>query len=371
MGTQTLEVIGAYPEKFEVSVLTAYSNAALLIEQALKFRPNVVVIGDEEKYKEVEEALWKEDIKTYTGAAALEEVVQMDEIDLVVTAIVGFAGLTSTIKAIEAGKNIALANKETLVVAGELITKLARQKGVNIYPVDSEHSAIFQCIVGEFHNKIEKIILTASGGPFRGYAKEQLENVSKTEALNHPKWEMGDKVTIDSATLMNKGLEVIEAKWLFGLKPEQIEVVVHPESIVHSFVQFEDGSMKAQMSLPDMKLPIQFALTYPDRLKSDVERVDFTQCTALTFDQPDTTTFGNLALAYDVIKRGGNIPAALNAANEVAVKAFLNDQIPFLQIAEVNRQVCDQIEEIKSPNLDQLCETDEKARNLASAIIQS
>ncbi|MEX1001580.1 MAG: 1-deoxy-D-xylulose-5-phosphate reductoisomerase [Crocinitomicaceae bacterium] len=366
IGRQTLEVIAMYPDKFEVSVLTAKSNADLLVEQALKFRPNVVVICDESKYKEVEEALWKEDIKTYTGNAALEEVVQMEEIDLVVSAIVGFAGLKSTIKAIEAGKDIALANKETLVVAGELVTKLAKEKGVNIYPVDSEHSAIFQCMVGEFQNPIEKIYLTASGGPFRGYSKEQLRSVTKTQALNHPNWEMGSKVTIDSASMMNKGLEIIEAKWLFGLKAEQIEVIVHPESIIHSLVQFQDGAIKAQMGLPDMKLPILFALSYPYRFKTDFQRFDFASFSTLNFEKPDIETFKNIQLAYKVLEIGGNAGAALNAANEIAVEAFLAEKIDFLTIFEINERVCKDVPYIKKPSLEDLCETDKLARKRAS-----
>jgi len=298
IGTQALEVIAAHPDVFEVEVLTAQRNADLLIEQSRKFKPNAVVIVDDTQYEKVKSVLLPLDIKVFTGENALASVVQMESIDLVLTALVGYSGLKPTIKAIEAGKNIALANKETLVVAGELITSLAREKGVNIYPVDSEHSAIFQCMVGEFHNPIEKIILTASGGPFRGKKKNELIQVTKAQALKHPNWTMGAKVTIDSATLMNKGLEVIEAKWLFGLNPEQVEVVVHPQSIIHSLVQFEDGSIKAQLGLPDMRLPIQFALSYPNRLKSEFPRFDFAQYPALTFEKPDTETFRNLALAF-------------------------------------------------------------------------
>ena len=293
IGTQTLEVVDSYPEMFEVLVLTANSNADLLIKQAIKYKPNSVVIVNEQKYELVKEALWSYDIKVYAGEKALIEIVEMQEIDIVLTALVGYSGLKPTVKAIEAGKTIALANKETMVVAGEIITKLAKQKGVNIYPVDSEHSAIFQCIVGEFHNPIEKIYLTASGGPFRGRSRGQLESITKEQALKHPNWEMGAKITIDSATMMNKGLEVIEAKWLFGLKDSQIDVIVHPQSIIHSLVQFEDGSMKAQMGLPDMKLPIQFALTYPERLKTDFERFDFVNFPNLTFEKPDLETFTN------------------------------------------------------------------------------
>lgn len=369
IGTQALEVIESHPDHFDVSVLTANNNADLLIEQALKFKPNVVVIANEALYDKVEDVLWKEDIKTYTGSKALEEVVQMDEIDIVLAGIVGFAGLKSTIKAIESGKNIALANKETLVVAGELITKLAQEKGVNIYPVDSEHSAIFQCLVGEFHNPIEKIILTASGGPFRGRTINELASVTKEMALNHPKWTMGDKVTIDSATLMNKGLEVIEAKWLFALKPEQIEVVVHPESIVHSMVQFKDGSVKAQLSQPDMKIPIQFALSYPNRLTLNTDRLNFLQLKTLSFEEPDTEIFTNLSLAFKAIEKGGNIPAALNAVNEINVAAFLEGQIGFLDIGKLNELGLSRIDYIQSPDLNDLIETDQKARELAISLI--
>ena len=333
IGTQALEVIAAHPESFEVEVLTAQNNADLLIEQAKKFNPNAVVIVNEDSYSKVKEALLPLNIKVFAGENALSSVVEMDSIDLVLTALVGYSGLKPTIKAIESGKNVALANKETLVVAGELVTRLAREKGVNIYPVDSEHSAIFQCIVGEFHNPIEKIILTASGGPFRGRKRDELLYVTKVQALKHPNWAMGAKVTIDSASLMNKGLEVIEAKWLFGLKADQVEVVVHPQSIIHSLVQFEDGSIKAQLGLPDMRLPIQFALSYPERLKSAFPRFDFAKYPALTFEKPDTETFRNLALAFEALAQGGNMPCVLNAANEVAVEEFLQDRIGFLQMS--------------------------------------
>ncbi len=364
IGTQTLEVIAAYPDKFEVVALTANRNGTRLIEQAKAFKPNAVVIVDENQYKMVDDALWDDDIKTYTGAAALAEIVEMESIDIVLTAVVGYAGLKPTINAINAGKTIALANKETLVVAGELITKLAQSKGVNIYPVDSEHSAIFQCLVGEFDNKIEKIYLTASGGPFRGKSREELVNITKQQALKHPNWEMGAKITIDSATMMNKGLEVIEAKWLFGLKSEQIDVIVHPQSIIHSLVQFQDGSMKAQMGLPDMKLPIQFALTYPERYPTDFERFDFLNYPELTFEKPDYETFTNLRLAYDCMAKGGNSPCVLNAANEVTVKAFLEDRISFLDIAEINRQVVDKAPFIASPTYDDYVASDEAARQM-------
>lgn len=368
IGTQALEVIASHPEKFEVEVLTAQNNASLLIEQAKKFKPNAVVIGNEDHYSLVKEALVPLDIKVFAGENSLASVVQMDSIDLVLTALVGYAGLKPTIKAIEAGKNIALANKETLVVAGELVTQLARQKGVNIYPVDSEHSAIFQCIIGEFENPIEKIILTASGGPFRGKKREELLNVTKAQALKHPNWTMGAKVTIDSASLMNKGLEVIEAKWLFGLKTSQIEVIVHPQSIVHSLVQFQDSSIKAQLGLPDMRLPIQFALGYPERLKSEFPRFNFAAYPSLTFEQPDTETFRNLALAFKAMERGGNMPCVLNAANEVAVEEFLKDKIGFLQMSEVVEQSLAKINYVVKPSLEDYVQTDQETRVRAKEI---
>lgn len=369
IGTQALEVIAAHADVFEVEVLTSQRNSDLLIEQARQFKPNAVVIADDTHYEKVKEALLPLDIKVFAGENALASVVQMDSIDIVLTALVGYSGLKPTIKAIEAGKNIALANKETLVVAGELITKLASEKGVNIYPVDSEHSAIFQCLVGEFHNPIEKIILTASGGPFRGKKKNDLIQVTKAQALKHPNWTMGAKVTIDSATLMNKGLEVIEAKWLFGLKPEQVEVVVHPQSIIHSLVQFEDGSIKAQLGLPDMRLPIQFALSYPNRIKSDFPRFDFTQYPALTFEKPDTETFRNLALAFEALGKGGNMPCVLNAANEIAVQEFLMDKIGFLQMSEVVEQCLSKMDYIASPALEDYVNTDRETRIRAKELI--
>jgi len=362
IGTQALEVISAHPDYFEIEVLTAQNNADLLIEQALRFKPNAVVIVNEGQYQKVHEALDPYDIKVYAGEKALASVTQMESIDLVLTALVGYSGLLPTIKAIEAGKPIALANKETLVVAGELITRLAKEKGVNIYPVDSEHSAIFQCIVGEFENKIEKIILTASGGPFRGMKNGELASVTKAQALKHPNWTMGAKVTIDSATLMNKGLEVIEAKWLFGLKPEQVEVVVHPQSIIHSMVQFQDGSIKAQLGLPDMRLPIQFALTYPARLTSDFERFDFRKYPSLTFEQPDTETFRNLALAFSALKKGGNMPCVLNAANEVAVEEFLKDNLGFLDMSRVVEGCLEKIDFVADPTYDDYVGTDQETR---------
>ncbi|MBX2955589.1 MAG: 1-deoxy-D-xylulose-5-phosphate reductoisomerase [Cyclobacteriaceae bacterium] len=369
IGRQTLEVVQAYPDKFTVEVLTAHNNAGLLIEQAVAFKPNVVVIGNEEQYPIVKDTLLKHNIKVYTGESALASVVQMDTVDMVLTALVGYSGLKPTIKAIEAGKNIALANKETLVVAGELITAMAKENGVNIYPVDSEHSAIFQCIVGEFHNPIEKIILTASGGPFRGKKRNELISVTKAQALKHPNWTMGAKITIDSATLMNKGLEVIEAKWLFGLSAEQVEVVVHPQSIIHSMVQFEDGSIKAQMGLPDMRLPIQFALTYPDRFKSDLPRFDFTNYPALTFEKPDMETFRNLALSFEALKRAGNMPCVLNAANEVVVAEFLKDRIGFLQMTDVVEQCLNKIKHIEHPSLEDYVQTDKETRIKALELI--
>lgn len=369
IGTQALDVIKSHQDKFEVEVLTAQNNADLLIQQAIEFKPNTVVIGNEDLYDKVFTELDRYDIKVYCGTKALASVVEMDTIDLVLTALVGYAGLQPTIKAIESGKNIALANKETLVVAGELVTKIAAEKGVNIYPVDSEHSAIFQCLVGEFHNPIEKIILTASGGPFRGKTKAELEKVTKAQALKHPNWDMGAKITIDSASLMNKGLEVIEAKWLFGLKASQIGVIVHPQSIIHSMVQFEDGSIKAQMGLPDMKLPIQFALGFPDRLKSDFPRFDFTQYPALTFEQPDVKTFRNLGLAYDALEQGGNMACILNAANEIAVAEFLKDNIGFLEMSDVVEQCMINIAFIKTPSYEDYVQTDRETRVKALEIV--
>jgi 1-deoxy-D-xylulose-5-phosphate reductoisomerase len=369
IGTQALEVIEEHSDQFQVEVLTTNTKADLLIEQAIKFKPNAVVIVDETQYQKVADALWQHDIKTYTGKDALAQVVEMKEIDIVLTALVGYAGLLPTINAIKAKKTIALANKETLVVAGELITKLATENGVHIYPVDSEHSAIFQCLVGEILNPIEKIYLTASGGPFRGKKKEELQNITKEQALKHPNWTMGAKITIDSATLMNKGLEVIEAKWLFNLKPEQIDVIVHPQSIIHSLVQFEDGSMKAQMGLPDMKLPIQYALTYPYRFSSKSPRFSFLDYPNLTFEKPDLDTFKNLKLAYEALEKGGNLACILNAANEVAVDAFLKDKIKFLDIADINEKCVKSVPFIQHPTYEDYVKTDAETRNFAESLI--
>lgn len=369
IGTQALDVIGKHSGRFEVEVLTARSNANLLIEQAMKFSPNHVVITDESKYKFVKEALEHLPIKVYTGEQSLKEIVEMPSIDLVLTAIVGYSGLLPTINAIKAGKPVAIANKETLVVAGEIITRLAAENNVPILPVDSEHSAIFQCIMGEFHNKIEKIILTASGGPFRGKEKKYLEKVKPTEALNHPNWCMGSKVSIDCATLMNKGLEAIEAKWLFHLKPEQIDVVIHPQSIIHSMVQFEDSSIKAQMGIPDMRLPIQFALSYPERYKSEYARFDFSKYPSLTFEKPDTSLFRNLNIAYQSMQQGGNMPCIMNAANEIAVEAFLKEKIGFLQITDLIEKSMEKMPFIISPSLQDYHTTDRETRKFALSII--
>ena len=369
IGTQALDVVRSQPEAFTVEVLTAQRNGELLLAQAKEFKPNCVVIGDESQYQELKDALWEDGVKVYAGASALEQVVEMEDIDIVLTALVGFAGLRPTMKAIAAGKHIALANKETLVVAGELVTKAAREAGVNIYPVDSEHSAIFQCLAGEFHNPIEKIYLTASGGPFRGKKREELVDVTKAQALKHPNWEMGAKITIDSASMMNKGLEVIEAKWLFALKPEQIDVIVHPQSIIHSIVQFEDGSMKAQMGLPDMKLPIQYAMGYPNRLSGDFPRFNFASYPSLTFEAPDMETFGNLALAFEALKKGGSLPCVLNAANEVAVAAFLEDKIKFLGIQDVIAKTMEKVKHSEHPTLEEYVEIDNEARAVTRELI--
>ena len=365
IGTQALDVVRANPDQFVIEVLTGMNNASLLIHQAREFRPNTVVIGNEDLYARVFEALDPLDIKVYAGSNALSSVMEMDSIELVLNALVGYAGLKPTIAAIESGKNIALANKETLVIAGELITTLAKDKGTHIYPIDSEHSAIFQCLMGEFHNPIEKIILTASGGPFRGKQRNELLSVTKAQALKHPNWEMGPKVTIDSASMMNKGLEIIEAKWLFGLQDDQIEVVVHPESVIHSMVQFEDGSIKAQMGLPDMKLPIQFALTYPQRLKTDFPRFNFRDYPKLTFEKPDVATFSNLGLAFEAMKTGGNRPCTLNAANEVAVDKFLKEEIGFLEMSDLIEDCLVKTSFIQKPTYEDYVLTDQETRAIA------
>lgn len=362
IGTQALKVVEANPHLFKVEVLTAHHNATLLAEQALKFDVNAVVITDENQYAWLKDKLAGTDIKVFAGEQALSEVVTISNINIVLTALVGYAGLKPTIAAIKAKKHIALANKETLVVAGDLITALAEQYDVRILPVDSEHSAIFQCLAGEWHNKIEKIYLTASGGPFRGMDRSALMNKTKAEALKHPNWTMGAKITIDSASLMNKGLEVIEAKWLFNLNPEQIDVIVHPQSIIHSIVQFDDGSMKAQMGLPDMKLPIQYALTYPQRTITDFPRFDFLNYPTLSFEKADTATFQNLALAFDAMKKGGNMPCILNAANEEVVAAFLNDQIGFLEMSDAIADCMQKITFIERPNYEDYVATDTESR---------
>ena len=366
IGTQALDVVRAQPGHFRVEVLTAGRNADLLIEQALEFKPNAVAIADESQGQKVRDALWEHDIKAYAGQDAIAQLVEMEGIDIVLTALVGFAGLRPTVNAIAAGKHIALANKETLVVAGDIVMSAAKAKGVDILPVDSEHSAIFQCLAGEFHNPIEKLILTASGGPFRGRNREALAGVTKAQALKHPNWDMGAKITIDSASLMNKGLEVIEARWLFDVQAADIEVVVHPQSIVHSCVQFEDGSIKAQLGLPDMKLPIQYALGYPKRLQNDFPRFSFAAYPNLTFEAPDTATFRNLQLAYDALNAGGSAPCVLNAANEVAVAAFLKDEVGFLEMSDVLDHALSAVPHVAKPDLEQLFDVDRAAREAAS-----
>jgi 1-deoxy-D-xylulose-5-phosphate reductoisomerase len=369
IGTQALEVIAANPTLFSAEVLTAQNNDTLLIEQALAFNPNVVVIGDEKKYLTVKEALAKTDIKVFAGEQALVEVAALDCYDMMLAAIVGYAGLKPTLKAISCGKPIALANKETLVVAGDIVMQMAMEKRVPIIPVDSEHSAIFQCLVGEGRNKIERIILTASGGPFLGKKPNFLVNVKRDHALQHPNWSMGAKISVDSATLMNKGLEMIEAKWLFNLQPSQIEVVIHPQSIIHSMVQFDDGSIKGQMGLPDMKLPIQYALAFPQRIENNFPRYDFRKPNTLTFDEPDTKTFRNLVLAIDALHKGGNLPCILNAANEIAVYAFLRNRIGFLDMTEVVEQTMQKMPFIEKPTLEEYFESDGEARSFAASLI--
>ena len=369
IGTQALEVIAEHPDLYEVYALTANNRVELLIKQALKFQPEVVVIANESKYTQLKEALENQPIKVYAGAEALAQVVEAQPIDIVLTAMVGYAGLKPTISAIRARKTIALANKETLVVAGKLINELAQQYKTPILPVDSEHSAVFQCLAGEIGNPIEKVILTASGGPFRTCTLEQLAYVTKTEALKHPNWEMGAKITIDSASMMNKGFEVIEAKWLFGVQPQQIEVVVHPQSVIHSMVQFEDGAIKAQLGMPDMRLPIQYAFSYPDRIQSSFERLDFTKCTDLTFEQPDTKRFRNLALAYEALHQAGNMPCIVNSANEVVVAAFLHDEVGFLEMSDIIEKTMNKVAYIEHPTYDDYVATDAEARRVAQLLI--
>ena len=365
IGQQTLEIIDSHPDLFAVEVLTANNNVDLLIEQAIKFRPNVVVISNEEKYPTVKEALSGYPVKVYAGSDAIAQVVEMGTVDTVVTAMVGYSGLLPTVRAVKAGKQIALANKETLVVAGDLINRLAAEHRSEILPIDSEHSAIFQCLVGEAPESVEKILLTCSGGPFLGKTREELERVTPRQALKHPNWDMGAKITIDSATLMNKGFEVIEAKWLFGLRPDQIQVVVHPQSIIHSMVQFCDGSIKAQLGLPDMRIPIQFALGYPIRTPNSLPRFDFADCATFTFTAPDTKNFRNLALSYEALNEGGNVACVLNAANEIAVNAFLKEKISFLDIAEINERVMEKVPFVNHPGLDDYIESDKTARKFA------
>ncbi|MBL7758734.1 MAG: 1-deoxy-D-xylulose-5-phosphate reductoisomerase [Chitinophagaceae bacterium] len=370
IGTQALEVIAANPDRFTAEILTAQSNDALLIQQAKQFNPNIVVIGDDKKYQKVRDALSGTDIKVFAGATALEEVAAMDCYDLMLAAIVGYAGLRPTLKAIRTGKPVALANKETLVVAGDIVMQEALNHRVPVIPVDSEHSAIFQCLVGETRNKIEKIVLTASGGPFLGRKPNYLVNVKREHALQHPNWSMGAKISIDSATLMNKGLEMIEAKWLFNLKPDQIQVVVHPQSIIHSMVQFEDGSIKAQMGLPDMKLPIQYAMAFPRRIANNFPRFDFRKYNTLTFEEPDLRTFRNLALAIEALEKGGNLPAVMNAANEIAVYAFLRNRVNFLDMTDVIEKVMHKVPFIATPTLEEYFESDGEARSYAADIIK-
>ena len=370
IGTQALEVIAEHPDMYEAYALTANNRVDLLIEQARRFMPDAVVIANEAKYPQLKEALADLPIKVYAGADALCEVAEAGPVDMVLAAMVGYAGLRPTMRAIQAGKPIALANKETLVVAGELINALALEHRVPILPVDSEHSAIFQCLAGEMDNPIEKILLTASGGPFLKYSLDELAHVTKAQALKHPNWDMGAKITIDSATMMNKGFEVIEAKWLFGVTPEQIQVLVHPQSVIHSMLQFEDGAVKAQLGVPDMRLPIQYAFSYPFRVKASFDRIDFTQCTNLTFEQPDTTRFRCLALAYEALHRGGNMACIVNAANEVVNAAFLKDQISFLRMSEVIEQTMQRVSFIAKPTYEDYVATDAEARRIAEEMMK-
>jgi 1-deoxy-D-xylulose-5-phosphate reductoisomerase len=371
IGTQALQVIEQHSESLFPEVLTAHQNAELLIEQARHWKPNAVVIGEEDKYDEVQEVLDPLGIKVFAGEDSIADIVELDSIDMVLVALVGYAGVRPTLKAIEAGKTIALANKETMVVAGELVTAFAREKGVNILPIDSEHSAIFQCLRGEFQNPVEKVCLTASGGPFFGKSRAELQQVTREQALDHPNWDMGNKITIDSATMMNKGLEVIEARWLFDLKPEQIDVVVHPQSIVHSLVQFQDGAMKAELGCPDMRQPILYALAYPKRMPLEIERLDLAQQGELTFYPPDPQTFPCLQLAYDSLEQGGNAPCALNAANEIAVDAFLQERIKFLEIPEIIEESLQELEHKEKPSYEDYFQTDQHIRKIARQHIKN
>ncbi|MFP4619894.1 MAG: 1-deoxy-D-xylulose-5-phosphate reductoisomerase [Bacteroidales bacterium] len=369
VGTQALEVLEQYTQYFDIQLLSANSNVDLLAEQTRKHRPTSVVVCDESRYEKLSSLLGDVAVNIYSGMDALGEIVQSDHVDLVLISLVGYAGLLPTMNAIKSGKEIALANKETLVVAGELIKSLSGEYQAPIYPVDSEHSAIYQCLIGEENNRVEKIYLTASGGPFLSYSSEQMGKVTKDQALKHPNWNMGNKITIDSASLMNKGLEAIEARWLFDLEPAQIDVIIHPQSIIHSIVQFEDGSMKAQMGLPDMKLPILYALTAPDRLKTNFKRFNFEDFSRLTFEKPDLKRFPNLFMAYESMKAGGNMPCVLNAANEVSVEAFLKDKIGFLQMSEIVEQTMNKMDYIRNPNLEDYIQTDKKTRVLARSLI--
>lgn len=370
IGTQALEVIGSHPDLFSAEILTAQNNENLLIEQARRFNPNIVVIGDEKKYNKVREALSPAGIKVFAGEAALTEAAAIDCYDMMIAAVVGFAGLKPTMEAVKAGKSVGLANKETLVVAGELLMQMAVENKAPVIPIDSEHSAIFQCLVGETRNRVEKVVLTASGGPFLGRKPNFLVNVKRDHALQHPNWQMGAKISVDSATLMNKGLEMIEAKWLFNLEPGQIDVMVHPQSIVHSVVQFEDGSIKAQMGLPDMKLPIQYAIAFPHRLKNDFPRYDFRKPSQLTFEEPDRKTFRNLTLATEALFKGGNLPCVMNAANEIAVYAFLRNRIGFLDMTDLIEAAMNKVAYIEKPTLAEYYESDGEARSLVASMIK-
>lgn len=367
IGTQALQVIEEHPDLYEVYALTANNKVDLLVEQVRKFHPEAVVIANEDKYPQLKEALNGEPVKVYAGTDALAQIVESKPIDIVLTAMVGYAGLRPTMNAIKAGKTIALANKETLVVAGELINRLANEYHAPILPVDSEHSAVFQCL--EMNNPIHKVILTASGGPFRTYTMEQLQTVTKEQALKHPNWHMGAKITIDSASMMNKGFEVMEAKWLFGVRPDQIEVVVHPQSVIHSMVEFEDGAVKAQLGVPDMRLPIQYAFSYPKRVHLSGERLDFSRYNTLTFEKPDTDRFRNLALAYEALHKGGNMPCIVNAANEVVVAAFLKDQISFLGMSDVIEKAMSHVSFIQTPDYTDYVETDAETRRIAAELV--